>query len=836
MKIAVITEILNTHSGSRAPIDLAVSLAQLKNQIIILAVKKKCDYALKKNLEKKGLTIILFPQSKLLAAIKLYFKLRKIKPRVISFHATLPFFIASKVSATPIVKTYYGTQLDAYYEKIFPKKPNFFDKLVNFLVNKLITAIEKIQFLLSDEVIAISKFVSNQAKTLYKTSIPFCYLGVSNLGKPELVNIKKRNFMLTVSRFTPYKGFHELIAASGNLPLVVAGSAQNNNYLQYLKKTKGPNCQILVDIPDSQLATLYKKCQFLASFDKLPFFGLPIIEAANYGKSTIALNYGAVPELIKNGKTGFIVNNSQEFLKKANLLFKNSGLAKKLGVSAAERAKKMFNFGYLAQTYNKIFNKVLSKKEKKSDNFLSLKIIFLVGIILRLLYLGHHDFWFDEVFSYFVARENLANLIFATAADTHPPFYYLILHFWLKIAGNSEVLLRLLSTIFGILLIYIVYLLGKISFNQKTAVVAALFTSLSPLLVYYSAETRMYILVTLLTTSTILFFFKLIKKWSTAYSFWFITTLTLSFYTNYYSLILLVSINLIILFFKKQLLARFLYLQTISLVLFLPWILIFTQNPHPPILAVNTITGLPAMFGSFVLGGTGIVTLREFFQPSTNIGLILIFTLTLIFFGVIFMHVLKLVKKNYNLKLAVIFLFAPIVVISLVNLVQPVFSVRATIIFAPIFYLIIASKVSQFKGNTLKFLIFLTFLLFLSLNFIFLTQPKFKGPALKTVSQANQNTIPILHSSILTYYPFKFYTGDNLNFLVGFSPLTQKTEQLIGIKLANLQNLPQKFIFVEIKNGQDSEKLANLKQLILQSAKVEKTQNIDDITLIFFRK
>ena len=66
--------------------------------------------------------------------------------------------------------------------------------------------------------------------------------------------------------------------------------------------------------------------------------------------------------------------------------------------------------------------------------------------------------WRDEAFSYLLAKKNIIEIIFLTAKDYNPPLYYLILHFWIKIFGHSEIALRSLSLIFYWATIYIVFL------------------------------------------------------------------------------------------------------------------------------------------------------------------------------------------------------------------------------------------------------------------------------------------------------------------------------------------------------------------------------------------
>ncbi|MBI3396892.1 glycosyltransferase family 39 protein [Candidatus Woesebacteria bacterium] len=165
--------------------------------------------------------------------------------------------------------------------------------------------------------------------------------------------------------------------------------------------------------------------------------------------------------------------------------------------------------------------------------------IVAISLLIRVLYLNHHDFWFDEAFSWFVASKNFKSIIIASVADNHPPLYYLILHLWMDVFGNSEVALRSLSLVFGLLSVPVFYKLAK-TFNEKLSLFATLLFSISPLAVYYSAETRMYSLFLLLTLCSVYVWIKLLTKINKFRALAFIITLTASIYTHYLSFLLFI--------------------------------------------------------------------------------------------------------------------------------------------------------------------------------------------------------------------------------------------------------------------------------------------------------
>ncbi len=133
----------------------------------------------------------------------------------------------------------------------------------------------------------------------------------------------------------------------------------------------------------------------------------------------------------------------------------------------------------------------------------SLLGIILLGLVLRLLFISSRNIQYDDMFSFFLATQNLGEIIKGTAADTMPPLYYFLLHFWLLI--NREIwFLRLLSVLLSLGIIVSLYLLiNKVS-NEPAALWAAFLVAISPLQIYHAQDIRMYALFAILV---ILYFY-----------------------------------------------------------------------------------------------------------------------------------------------------------------------------------------------------------------------------------------------------------------------------------------------------------------------------------------
>ena len=115
---------------------------------------------------------------------------------------------------------------------------------------------------------------------------------------------------------------------------------------------------------------------------------------------------------------------------------------------------------------------------------------------LSLATITKFSIWFDEAFGAYLIRFDFWHIATYTAADVHPPFYYWLLKLWSLVFGTSELGLRSMSVFFGMVAILFGYVLVKRLFGRRAAIFGILFMALSPMLIRYGQEMRMYTLVT----------------------------------------------------------------------------------------------------------------------------------------------------------------------------------------------------------------------------------------------------------------------------------------------------------------------------------------------------
>ena len=121
--------------------------------------------------------------------------------------------------------------------------------------------------------------------------------------------------------------------------------------------------------------------------------------------------------------------------------------------------------------------------------------IVVLAAAVRLYGLTASSFDMDEAFSVWVAQHDPSAIWSVLVRfDDHPPLFYLGLHYWRQVFGDSAFSLRLFPVLCGVLTIPVVYRLGRTIGGESVGLLSAALLAIAPLHVEWSREVRMFAL------------------------------------------------------------------------------------------------------------------------------------------------------------------------------------------------------------------------------------------------------------------------------------------------------------------------------------------------------
>jgi mannosyltransferase len=319
---------------------------------------------------------------------------------------------------------------------------------------------------------------------------------------------------------------------------------------------------------------------------------------------------------------------------------------------------------------------------------LALLAIIVVGLALRLYGLGSESLWWDEVYAITtMSQPGPLEIIRLSATDNNPPLFYLILHYWMMLAGDSAFAVRLPSAMAGVLAVPVMYRVGTLLFDRRAGLLAALILALSAYHVRYAQEARAYGLMVFLTLLSFYFFARLIRGDAHRYaSVGYVVCTTLLMYTHFYG-VLFVAAQIIFVLVNGQNLRRWILPGVALVLLYIPWVVL---------LGINVLSPTGAWRGGTTwIPEPTLVDVAKIFQAySGSLPLTIVFTLLA---GYGLLKIMTADRLTALLLLA--WLLVPIALPFLAShLYRPLLVDRYVIAASPAFYLIATQGLRGFEG------------------------------------------------------------------------------------------------------------------------------------------
>ena len=337
----------------------------------------------------------------------------------------------------------------------------------------------------------------------------------------------------------------------------------------------------------------------------------------------------------------------------------------------------------------------------------SLALVALGAGILRFVGLARESIWLDEATSIIIARMNWSSVVAWAAGDIHPPLYYLALHLWLGL-GDSEFSVRALSALFGALTVVIVYALGRELFSPRVGLLSALLLGLSPLHIWYSQETRMYVMVTMLGLLASYVLLLALRRQRLGYWLGYAVVSVLVLYTHYFALFIVLFQGLFAVYWlcrsgSRSLWRKWLMANLAIVLLFLPWM---------PILYHQVATGgggwversvgrpsLQALADTWIYFGIGLD--RQLYPVLLRRAAYVLFAICL---GLALSRAAR-ARDREAVVFCVMYVAVPLLTVWLVSQAKPMYTIRYLLPFLPAYCILVAAGIDGLRWDAARFVV-----------------------------------------------------------------------------------------------------------------------------------
>jgi glycosyltransferase involved in cell wall biosynthesis len=187
-------------------------------------------------------------------------------------------------------------------------------------------------------------------------------------------NSKAEDYLLYIGRIVHEKGVKEAIqvAKATNNRLLIIGPVYPDSldyFNQHIKPQLNDQILYLGYMEQNLLSPYYRKAKaLLTPVQWEEPFGLTTIEAMASGTPVISFNRGAAPELIENGKNGFVVDNTAEMIKAVE------NIKKIKRPTVREMAEKRFSVKRMVDEYEEAFEDIIEQHTYLSPRFVKIQL------------------------------------------------------------------------------------------------------------------------------------------------------------------------------------------------------------------------------------------------------------------------------------------------------------------------------------------------------------------------------------------------------------------------------------------------------------------------------
>lgn len=297
---------------------------------------------------------------------KIYQVIKKVKPVLVHTHLIhgdiYGTLAAGAAGAGCIVSTKHN---DDRFRK------NRFIRAINMAVNKKTSGVIAISDWVRNFITTVEAVPEKKSRTIYYGLKDFFPEKASDTIREEF-NISREAVVVgIIARLVAQKDHQTLIAAfaaarreNSRLVLLIAGDGKLKSVLQQQVKTAGLEKAVVFTGYRVDTEKILEAIDIFAHPSRWEGFGLSILEAMVMAKPVLATRVSAIPELVQDNETGFLVPAGEPDVlsQKILALTENPELRKRLGRNGRERWKKLFSADKMIAETENYYEKLLSDR------------------------------------------------------------------------------------------------------------------------------------------------------------------------------------------------------------------------------------------------------------------------------------------------------------------------------------------------------------------------------------------------------------------------------------------------------------------------------------------
>jgi len=274
------------------------------------------------------------------------------KPDLVLFNHFPSTLWAQKFQNIPVLC--YPQDIELLYSNTYTNNLPIFTRSLWKFLRLFVRYYDKKRWKNFDLVIANSNFSAKKLKEKYNVKPEIIYPGANTkVFLPMEKNLNKKSIMLIADgkvRRVEFalKNIKEILKKREDFEIWIAGNyGDYDKELKEMVESEGIQNHVTFfgRVSDSKLRELYAKAHVFVHLQKIQPFGLVFTEAMSCGTPVIACKPGAPEEVIKDGETGFLINEYDgnkliEFLEK---ILDDPKQSVEMGIKGRQRVQEKFD-------------------------------------------------------------------------------------------------------------------------------------------------------------------------------------------------------------------------------------------------------------------------------------------------------------------------------------------------------------------------------------------------------------------------------------------------------------------------------------------------------------